>query len=61
MKTKLINLKTSRVKEKEGNQKLLTQKRNKTNKINWLINKIYNYRLINNKTKLLANRPIQAC
>ena len=61
MKTKLINLKTSRVKEKEGNQKLLTQKRNKTNKINWLINKIYNYRLINNKTKLLTNRLIQAC
>ena len=61
MKTKPINLKTSRVKEKEGNQKLQTQRRNKTNKINWLINKIYNYRLINNKTKLLTNRPIQAC
>ena len=61
MKTKPINLKITKAKEKEGNQKLLTQKRNKTNKINWLINKIYNYRLINNKTKLLTNRPIQAC
>ena len=61
MKTKSINLKTSKAKEKEGNQKLQTQKRNKTNKINWLINKIYNYRLINNKTKLLTNRLIQAC
>ena len=61
MKTKPINLKITKAKEREGNQKLQTLKRNKTNKINWLINKIYNYRLINNKTKLLTNRPIQAC
>ena len=33
MKTKPINLKITKAKEREGNQKLLTQKRNKTNKV----------------------------